>query len=109
MLKSIAYRSSKAVAANHAVVKEMAAGEEAPQLSAKQLLVGNGNYGIIRYSLTTPREPDAPLGEALLSDDHYEEVSDNAKQQPAIAATMIAADLIETGSLDAVAVYPNLD
>ena len=50
MLKSAAYRSLKAAPAKHAVAKVMVAGDEASQLSARQLLKGNANDRMIQYS-----------------------------------------------------------
>ena len=59
MLKSFAHRSSKAAAAKHADVKAMAAGDEASQLKAKQMLMENATEGQSQNSHAMPQESDA--------------------------------------------------
>ena len=101
MLKSISFRGLKEAAAKHAAGKELAAGDEASKLKTKQLLTDKANGGRSRHCFTAPREPDASLYGALLSDERYEEVPDYDEQQLAIAASTLAAATIKTAGLDA--------
>ena len=69
MLKSVAYRSLKAVAAKDADVKAMGAGDEASQLKPKQVLVETATEGQSQNSYAMPQGSDASLRVTQKSDD----------------------------------------
>ena len=95
MLKSIAYPSLTAAAANRPDAKSKAAGNEALQLEAKRMLTEKAEVAHMQYSYASPQEPDASLRGALLSDGQYRRASEYDERHMAIAASMIAADLVE--------------
>ena len=76
MLKSVAHRSLNPAAAKRADVEAKAAGNEAQQLEAKQLLMEEATDEEAPYSYAMPQESDASLREALLSVGEYGERSE---------------------------------
>ena len=108
-MKSNAYRSLNAAAAERADVKAKAAWNEALQWEAEQLIMEKVTEAETRYSCSTPQEDEASLREALLPLDEYGEVSEHEEEHMAVAAAIVAADLGNTGGFDAPAVRHNLD
>ena len=111
MLSAIAYRSLTQAKAAHADIKMLAAGTMEDQQKAVQLMKDKSPETGVGYMSTLPKGPDEDLQSALLTkeDDQYEHVREYSDDQLAIAATMIAADLVCTGGFDEPAVFKNLD
>ena len=108
-MKSVAFRSLNAAAAKRADMKAKAAGNEALRLEARQLLMEEVTDVEVCRSYGMHEESDASLLGASLSFGEYGETSEYNEQHMAVAATMVAADLIKTGGFDAPAVYRKLD
>ena len=111
MLSAISYRSLSQAKAARADIKVLAAGSEEDQKKAVQMMKDATPDSGIGYMSTLPKVPGEDLNSALLTkDEHqYEHVHDYSDAELAIAATMIAADLIYTGGFDEPAVFKNLD
>ena len=109
MLASVAYRSLAKAAAKHADIKVLAAGNEDNQRKAIQMLKEAAPTTGVGYVSTLPQGPDADLHAALLSVGQYDEVHEHTQEQMAVAATMVAADLICSGGFGAPAVYRNMN
>ena len=111
MLSGIAYRSLAHAKAAHADVKVLAAGDSDAQLKAIQMLKDTAPSSGVGYVSTLPKGEDETLRAALLSktDDQYEHVREYSDDQLAIAATLIAADLVYMGRFDEPAVFTNMD
>ena len=111
MLSGIAYRSLAHAKAAHADVKVLAAGDSDAQLKAIQMLKDMAPSSGVGYVSTLPKGEDDTLRAALLSktDDQYEHVREYSDDQLAIAATLIAADLVYMGRFDEPAVFTNMD
>ena len=109
MLAPIAYRSIAKAAAKHADIKVLAAGTEDNQRIAIQMPKEAAPTTGVGYIFTLPQGPGADLHAALLPVGQYDEVHEHSQEQMAVAATMIAADLISSGGFGAPAVYRNMD
>ena len=111
MLSAIAYRSLAKAKADHADIKVLAAGDSDAQLKAIQMLKDAAPTTGVGYVSTLPKGADETLRAALLSnaDEQYEHVREFSDDQLAIAATLIAADLVYVGRFKEPAVFANMD
>ena len=101
MMSAVAYRSLTQVKADHADVKVLAAGDLDAQKKAIQMMKDAAPTTGVGYASTLPKGEDETLRAALLSttDEQYEHVREYSDDQLAVAATMIAADLVSLGGI----------
>ena len=111
MLSAIAYRSLAHAKAAHADIKVLAGGDSDAQKKAIQMLKDAAPKSGIGYVSTLPKGEDETLRAALLSmaDEQYDHVREYSDDQLAIAATLIAADLVYMGRFKEPAVFTNMD
>ena len=109
MLGEIARRSLAKAAQLNAELKAAASGDEASREAAIQMLRKKAGTAQTSYAYTLPQNEGGELISALLSVGQYEYKSDFSSTQLAIAATMMAADLITTAGFDPPTVFRNLD
>ena len=109
MLGEIARRSLAKAAQLNAELKAAASGDEASKNVAIQMLREKAGTEQISFAYTLPQNEGGELISALLSAGQYEYKNDFSNTQLAIAATMMAADLINTAGFDPPTVYRNLD
>ena len=111
MLSAIAYRSLAQAKAAHADIKVLAAGDSDDQQKAIQMMKDAAPSSGVGYASTLPKGEDETLRAALLSKagEQYEHVREYSDDQLAIAATMIAADLVYMGRFNESAVFSNMD
>ena len=109
MLGEIARRSLAKAAQLNAELKAAASGDEASKEVAIQMLRKKAGTEQISCAYTLPQNEGGELISALLSVGQYEYKNDFSNTQLAIAATMMAADLITTAGFDPPTVFRNLD
>ena len=109
MLGEIARRSLAKAAQLNAELKAAASGDEASKEVAIQMLRKKAGTEQISYAYTLPQNEGGELISALLSAGQYEYKNDFSNTQLAIAATMMAADLITTAGFDPPTVFRKLD
>ena len=109
MLGEIARRSLAKAAQLNEELKAAAGGDEASKEMAIQMLRKKAGTEQINYAYTLPQNEGGELISALLSVGQYGYKSDFSNTQMAIAATMMAADLVTTAGFDPPAVFRNLD
>ena len=100
MLGEIARRSLAEAAQLNAELKAAASGDEASKNVAIQMLRKKAGTEQISFAYTLPQNEGGELISALLSAGQYEYKNDFSNTQLAIAATMMAADLINTAGFD---------
>ena len=109
MLGEIARRSLATAAQLNAELKAAASGDEASREVAIQMLRKKAGTAKTSYAYSLPQNEGGELISALLSIGQYEYKSEFSSTQLAIAATMMAADLINTAGFDPPTVFRNLD
>ena len=109
MLGEIARRSLAKAAQLNEELKAAAGGDEASKEMAIQMLRKKAGTEQISYAYTLPQNEGGELISALLSVGQYGYKSDFSNTQMAIAATMMAADLVTTAGFDPPTVFRNLD
>ena len=108
MSKSIAYRSFEVAADERSVAKGLAAGDEASQLKATQMLMGAQAIGCSNTVVRRLRNQVLIWGKPSCQVAFMKKCLKMTSASWQFAATIIAADLVKTAGFDAPAVYHNL-
>ena len=109
MIGEIARRSLAKAAQANAELKTAASGGEEAREAAIQMLRRKAGAGHVSYDYTLPQNEGGELIAALMSVGQYKYKCNYSNSQLAIAATMMAADLINTAGFDPPTVYRKLD
>ena len=100
MIGEIARRSLAKAAQLNAELKAAASGDEASREVAIQMMRRKAGEAQISYAYTLPQNEGGVLISALLSVGQYGYKCNFSNTQLAIAATMIAGDLVRTAGFD---------
>ena len=93
-LGSTARRSLDAAAAKNLILRVLIGGTEESCQNAEQQLRDRVKTALIQYGYATPHSGGGAIIQALLPEERYGFVQDYGDSQPAIAATIFAADFV---------------